>query len=145
MLERLKRLLLDFMLITAGITLSAAVFCTLFYRDALFNIELLWQIVLLSFLCTLPSLVFTSKTELTKKQMLVRQIIHLGILLTLLLFFALRWEWIESDKIVHIIVFILLIAIVYTVVTYFTYVKDKMVAKMLNDRLSKYKQNKMDS
>lgn len=145
MIKRLKEMLLEFLLITAGITICTTVFCTVFYQTGYFSVELLWQVLALSLFCTLPGLVYVSKKELTKKQMLVRQIVHLCILLTILLFFAYYWRWLDAGNIVHPIVFIVMFSSVYTMVSYITYIRDKKVSKMLNDRLSKYKQNKMDS
>ena len=139
MIKRLKEMLLDFLMITAGTTLSATVFCTIFSQDFTFGIELLWQIVALSFFCTLPIIIFHSKKELTKTQMLIRQIVHLCVLLTVLIFFAYYWEWIDTGSIVQPIVFVALVAVVYITVTYFAYQCDKKVAILLNDRLERYK------
>ena len=137
-------MLLVFLLVTAGITMCTTVFCTVFYQNLSFGIELLWQVVALSLFCTLPGLVYVSKKELTKKQMLIRQIIHLGVLLILLLFFAYHWEWIDEGSIVQPIVFIIMFSLVYTMVSYITYKRDKKVANILNERLEKYKQSHTD-
>ncbi len=139
MIIKLKEMLLDFLLITAGISLSATVFCTIFYQDVRFGIELLWQVAALSFFCTLPGFVFYSKKELMKKQMLTRQIIHLCILIVLLLFFTYHWNWIDWRNIVQPVIFIAMFALVYVVVCYFTYKRDEKVASMLNERLAEYK------
>lgn len=144
MLKRLKEMLLEFLLITAGITMCTTVFCTVFYQHFYFGIELLWQVVALSFFCTLPGLVYVSKRELTKKQMLTRQIIHVCVLLALLLFFAYYWEWLTPQSIVQPIIFVFMFAFVYTIVCYFAYKHDKKVAKMLNERLPKFKNKNTD-
>jgi len=144
MLKQLKDMLLEFLLITAGILLCTTVFCTIFYQDILFGIDLLWQIIGLAFLSTLPGFIFFSKHELTKKQMLNRQIIHVCILVALLLFFAYHWKWLVPQSIVQPIVFIAMIAFVYTIVSFFVYQRDKKVANMLNERLEKFKQKNND-
>lgn len=144
MINGLKNMLLDFLLITAGTTLSATVFCTIFSQDMTFGIELLWQLAALSFFSTLPILIFHSKKELTKTQMLTRQIIHLCVLLTILIFFAYYWEWIDAGSIIQPIVFVALVAVVYITVTYFAYQRDKKVAILLNERLEKFKKRKSE-
>jgi uncharacterized membrane protein len=144
MLKRLKDMLLDFLLIMAGILLCTTVFCTIFNREIRFGVDLLWQIIGLAFFSTLPGFIFFSKHELTKKQMLTRQIIHACILVILLLFFAYHWRWLIPQSIVQPIVFIFMIAFVYMIVSFFTYKRDKKVANMLNEQLKKFKQKNTD-
>jgi predicted neutral ceramidase superfamily lipid hydrolase len=144
MIKRIKDMILDFFLIMAGILLCTAVFCTIFNDDIQYGIELLWQIVALAFFSTLPGLVFWSKKELSKKQILIRQVIHLCLLLTTLIFFAYDWEWLSPQSIIQPIIFIVMIALVYTMVNYFTYIRDKKTAKELNERLEKFKHKSID-
>lgn len=144
MINQLKEMLLEFLAITAGITISTTVFCTIFDYNIYFGIGLLWQIVGLSFLCTLLGIIYVSKRELTKKQMLSRQIIHMGVLLILILFLAYRWQWIDAHSVIQPIVIIIMFLGVYSMVTYVTYIRDKKVAMMLNERLQKFKQKNMD-
>lgn len=144
MLTRLKEMLLEFILITTGITFAATTFCTIFCQDVQFGIGFLWQIIALSFFCTLPGLVFFTKKELTKKQMLTRKLIHVCLLFIILIFFAYHWKWIDVGSIIQLVVFVIIIPVVYSMVWYFTYQRDKKVANMLNEKLATYKQNKMD-
>ncbi len=143
-IKRIKDMLLEFLLIIAGILLCTAVFCTVFYTDAQFGVEILWQIVALAFLCTLPGFVFFSKKELSKKQILIRQVIHLCLLLIILLFFAYFWEWLSPRSVVQPVIFIVMFALVYTMVGYFSYKRDKKTAKQLNERLEKFKSKSID-
>lgn len=144
MTKRIKEMLLELILIMAGILVCTTVFCTIFFPYVQFGIDLLWQMVALAFICTVPGFVFVSKKELAKNQMLVRHIIHLCVLLALLLFFAFRWRWIDAWDIVQIVVFIVMFVFVYIMVSFFSYEKDKKVANKLNERLERFKQRKPD-
>ena len=125
LIDRLKEMLLEFLAITAGITISTTVFCTIFYNDGYnFSLGLLHQIVALGFFCTLPGIVFLSKKELPKKQMLIRYAIHMCILLALILFLAYRWEWIDPRNIVHPIIITIMFLGVYSMVTFVTYMRE---------------------
>lgn len=143
LIDRLKEMLLEFLVITAGITICTTVFCTIFYNDGYFGLELLHQIVALGFFCTLPGIVFLSKKELTKKQMLIRYAIHMCILLALILFLAYRWEWIDPRNIVHPIIITFMFLGVYSLVSFVTYMREKKVAMELNEKLQNYKQKHM--
>ncbi len=144
MINRLRSLLQLFLLITAGTVISATVFCTIFFQDITFGIDLLWQLVAVAIFCTVPCLIFYSKKELSKKSMLIRQIIHLCVTLTILIFFAYFWTWIDVGSIIQPLVFVALVSVVYVIVAFFAYQVDKMTAKQLNERLQKFKQQNTD-
>lgn len=140
MINWLKNLLQVFLLITAGTIISATIYCTLFFQDITFGIDLLWQLVAVAFFCTVPCLMFYSKKELSKKTMLIRHIIHLCVTLAILIFFAYFWTWIDVGSIIQPIVFVVLVSVVYVTVTFFAYQIDKMTAKQLNERLQQFRQ-----
>jgi MFS superfamily sulfate permease-like transporter len=144
MRDFLKMTLRDFMIIAAGILINAAIFCTIFYPDYIFDIRFLWQIITMAALTSLLHIVFYSKKELTKRQMLVRQIIHACLLLTLLLVLVYTWRWLEPGDVVQVIVFIALAACVYVSVCVLSLHYDKKVAKELNARLKQYKKKETE-
>lgn len=144
MRDFLKMTLWDFMIIAAGILINAAIFCTIFYPDYTFDIRFLWQIIAMAALTSLLHIVFYSRKELSKRQMLVRQIIHACLLLTLLLVLVYTWGWLEPGDVVQIIVFIVLAACVYVSVCVLSLHYDKKVAKELNARLKQYKKKETE-
>ena len=138
-IKRIKEMMLEFLLIVAGTVICAAVFCTMFFPNARFSISLLWQLLTFAFLCTLPGFIFCSKKELGKKQMRLRKILHLFTLISLLLFFGYYWGWLAAGSIIQPVVIILLFSVSYIMVWYFTYLREKKVARMLNESLESYK------
>lgn len=144
MRDFLKMTLWDFMIIAAGILINAAIFCTIFYPGYTFDIRFLWQIIAMAALTSLLHIVFYSRKELSKRQMLVRQIIHACLLLTLLLVLVYTWGWLEPGDVMQIIVFIVLAACVYVSVCVLSLHYDKKVAKELNARLKQYKKKETE-
>lgn len=144
MINRLKNLLQMFLLITAGTVISATIFCTIFSQNITFGIDLLWQLIAVAFFCTVPCIIFYSKKELSKKSMLIRQIVHLCLTLAILIFFAYFLTWIEAGSIIQPVIFVALVSVVYVTVAFFAYQADKVTAKQLNERLQRFRQRNTD-
>lgn len=144
MINQLRNLMQLFLLITAGTVISATIFCTIFSPNITFGIDLLWQLIAVAIFCTVPCIMFYTKKELSKKSMLIRQIIHLCVTLTILIFVAYFWRWIDAGSIIQPLVFVAMVSVVYVTVAFFAYQVDKMTAKQLNERLQKLKQRNTD-
>jgi uncharacterized membrane protein len=138
MKEFLLKMIRAFFTIMAGILIATTVYCTIFVPDLTFGIDFLWQIIVMAFLTTLPAFIFYTKKELSKKQMLARQIIHACVLLALILSIAYFLGWIEPASIVQLAVFLALVACVYLVVRVLSFHHDKKIAERLNIGLKKY-------
>ena len=75
MAEKLKMLMDIFGKVTFGVLMAAAVFISVFGGfDAQISVEILWQILAVSAVCSVPVLMFGSDAsrELTKKGMFVQ-------------------------------------------------------------------------
>ncbi|MEN6351686.1 MAG: DUF3021 family protein [Syntrophomonas sp.] len=131
-----------FFIVTAGIVVAVAVFCSVFAKDATFGVNIFWRILLLAALTTLPSLVLYSPRELSKKGLLVRQAIHLPVLISILFYLGYIWGWIALSKPTQLAFYLLLIIVVYLAVKLLVFQNDKKVAKQLNLGLKKYNEAK---
>lgn len=127
----------SFFIITVGILVSVAVFCSAFFRNATFEVNIFWQILLLAMLTTLPSLVFYSPKELSKKGWLVRQGIHLVVLTGILFYLGYIWGWVAMGKPIQIALYLFLIIVVYSAVKLLVFHNDKKAADELNIGLKK--------
>ena len=127
-------------LITTGVVISMYFFCLLFAPDASFSLSDIGRILLMSVAGDLPFVVFYSKKELSKRKLLVRQAIHIPILLTVLLCFAFRWEWVSIHNAKQIAVFVVLVLVVYAAVDLAVSLKDKKLTEKLNSRLKERNQ-----
>ena len=139
MIEFLKKTCNDFFIIAAGILISSTVFCSIFNPGQMFDLGFMWQIIGMAFFSSLLHFIFYSRKELTKKQMLVRQIIHACVLVALLLTLGYTWGWIQSGSVAQALIFVALIGFVYCIVTVLSFQHDKKVARRLNDCLKQYK------
>lgn len=135
--ELLKTMLRSFFVITTGVITSMYVFCLIFNPDASFSLHDIGRVLLMALVSELPFIIFYSRRELSKKQMLIRQAVHLPVLLADLLFFAQLWNWVNMGRLKEIIVFILLVISVYVMVLAAVTYQDQKLAEKLNDSLKK--------
>ncbi|MEN6461876.1 MAG: DUF3021 family protein [Syntrophomonas sp.] len=131
-----------FFIVTAGIVVSIAVFCSVLAKDATFGVNIFWRILFLAALTTLPFLVLYSPRELSKKGLLIRQAIHLALLISILFYLGYIWGWITMSKPIQLALYLFLIIIVYLAVKLLVFQKDKKVANQLNIGLKKYTEAK---
>ena len=144
MKDTLRLMLVEFFIILSGTTICAAFFCTVFYSEGELGVDFLWEMIVLSFLTALPQLLFYSKKEFTKRQMTIRQTVHLILVVGLLIFLAYTWEWVEFTSIVEPLAFVVLVLIAYASISWYMYQQEKKLANRLNEKLKKFKDSKGD-
>ncbi len=135
--ELLKKILRSFFVITTGIIASMYIFCLIFNPAASFTLNDIGRILIMALASSLLFFIYYSHKELDKIQMLIRQAIHLPVLLGVLLFFAWRWDWVNVRNPKECAILILLIIVVYVAVLAANTYQDKKLADKLNDSLKK--------
>ena len=141
----IKSILNQFTMITTGTLFGAAFTISWLYDDLKIRGEVLWQILILSFLTACLILVFYSKKELSKKQYVFRMVIHYISVNCILIVGGRRFGWIELEQNRNLPVFIIVIAIIYIVIAYSSYLRDRKTSQSLNHALVEYRQRKCDS
>ena len=137
--DTIKTMLVEFFIILSGTTICAAIFCTVFYRDVVLGVDFLWELIILSFLTALPQILFFSKKEISKKQMRIRQTIHVVLVVGLLVFLAYIWGWVEFTSVLEPLAFVVLVLLSYTAIARYMYHRDKKLAARLNEKLRVFK------
>ena len=130
--ELLKVMFRSFFMIATGVAASMYVFCLIFNPNISFTLHDIGRILLMAFVSDLPFLIFYSGKELSKKQMFIRQLVHLPVLLAVLLFCAYIWDWVSINNTKEVLVFLLLGFLVYVIVFMITTYQDKKLADKLN-------------
>ncbi|MCL1981477.1 MAG: DUF3021 family protein [Clostridiales bacterium] len=133
--DLIKTMVRSYFVITTGIVASMYVFCLIFNRGANYSLDDIGRILLMALASDLPIIIFYSRKELGKKQMLIRQVIHIPVLLAVLFYFAQLWDWVSINSPKEVAVFIALVLVVYAVVLAVATYQDKKLADKLNDRL----------
>ncbi|MBP1761449.1 MAG: hypothetical protein H6Q64_991 [Firmicutes bacterium] len=136
--ELLKTMVQSFFIITTGIIISMYVFCLIFYPDASFSLDDIGRILLMALAGDLPHVIFLSRRELNKMQMLIRKIIHLIVLSAVLLYFASLWDWVSLHSSKEVAVFLSSVLVVYVAVFLATHYRDKKLTDKMNERLNEH-------
>lgn len=131
----LKFMLRSYFMIVTGIVVSIFVTCQIFYPDATFTLNEIGQILILALFGDLPSVLFYSRKEPGKKQMLIRQILHLFVLYAVLFYFVHRWHWVDLGSFKNIVIYSAEVLLIYLLVRIAHIYQDKKTADKLNDRL----------
>lgn len=135
-MDFIKRIFLTFAMVLTGITICSAFFVTVFFPGVEFVI-VLWEIIAMSAASALGNLIFYSRRVIGRKQMLIRNIIHLIYIVIIVLGGAFLWGWITPGRIGQLVVMILLILITYSVVMYVNVKMENKTAEEINKKLSK--------
>ena len=103
---------------------------------------LLWQILFVSLVTSLTSLIYHSKHELSKKSFLIRSIIQYFMINAILLFSAYFFKWVQFTEANLVLTFVTLVFLIYALVHTIIYFDDRFHAKLLNEKLSEYKKKR---
>lgn len=133
--ELFKTMVRSFFIIATGIVCAIYLFCRMFYPDASLSLHDLGGTLLLAFFSDLPFLLFYSPRELSKREMNLRILLHLPILLAVVSYFSYLWGWIHMDRNGQVFVFLVLVLAIYLIVYAITSFYDKKLSDKLNSRL----------
>jgi uncharacterized membrane protein YfcA len=134
----MKSIVNTFVMILTGITLSSAIFITVFIPKQTLSVEILWQIIGMSLVCSLGNLFYFSKKEIGKQNMRLRIICHYLYINIIVFGGAFLFDWCEPKYFPQLIVLFLLIVLVYIVIMLTEFKYEKITAEKLNHQLRKW-------
>ena len=130
--------------ICSFILIGTLIFLTVFQINTI-STSLLFQIIIVSFFAALLGLVLKSNNEtMSKKQYLIRIIVHFILVNLLMALSAYMFSWIYFDNIPQIILYEILVIIVYALVWLSIYYINYSCLRELNKKLLEYKKNRND-
>lgn len=137
MMDTIKKMIQTFAYTVAGITISTALFITIFAPKLPLNILLLWQVILMSAICAVGNLIYYSRKVPSKNQMILRIICHYFYINFVVFGGAFLWNWLTPGLIPEILVMLLLVAVVYAIITVVCFRQEEIIAYNLNRQLRK--------
>ena len=147
MAEKLKMLMDIFGKVTFGVLIAAAVFISVFGGfDAQISVKILWQILAVPAVCSVPVLMFDSDAskELSKKGMFARQLLYFIFVNIAVLGLGKIFEWFSFQNFSMVLFMEVLIIAVYAVVNTISYLSDRADAQSMNEKLLEMKKNKKE-
>lgn len=107
-----------------------------------YPIYFVWQVVLTGVVGALPSFIFYSKKELTKKQWIVRYVVHFFVIETIILTEGWIFDWYSGIFSALTIAFI--VVLVYVVVYAYSYFLKFNTVKRVNSALKDFNKDEED-
>lgn len=136
MIDMIKKTLLTFFLVVIGITASTTIFLAIFYPGISLYPGLLLQITAMALVCALGNLIFYSKYEISKHQMLIRIIVHFIYINIIVISGAFLWKWVTPGILAQFFTLLVMLELVYAIVMVINIRIGKREAEIMNKRLS---------
>lgn len=122
-------------------SLLASVAMTLISKSDMIPSSLLWQIPLLSFLGALSSLIYPWDRSMTRKEFVIRIAIHYLIMNGIILGGGGFFGWFDIHEPLQVAMMALSVAIIFFIISLYSWTKGNREAQKLNQRLKKRNDN----
>lgn len=145
-----KRSILNtFAYITTGVVFGAAVFISIFEGNSTISVDILWEILGISFLSSMGNFIYYSNNEerystWTKRQLMIRTILHYLYINAIVLGSGLAFHWFYWYRIDMMAVMIAIILVVFALIWSINFFHDKKLAIQLNEKLMEHYQKSRD-
>ena len=135
--NKIKNLFLCFAFVTTAVTFVTAVYITMFWGPVSLTVDILWQILFVSFLCSLGILLYPNR-ECSPKAALLITALHYVLVNVVVLGCGLWFEWFYIDNLPMVSGMLFIIALVFVLVSAAMWSRDRRIAASINEKLKKY-------
>lgn len=137
MLSRIKEMFHTFSYVVTGVLFACALFLTIFNKEGVIPANLLWQILSVSFLCTIGNFIYPHR-EITKRQHTVCRLLHYLYTNAVVFGSARIFRWFDADSLKMNVAMVLLIMTVFYTVSYTIQRQNRKLSALLNEHLEQY-------
>lgn len=140
-MKRLKSMVDFFEKITTGITFVTAIYIPVFYGwGESIHVEILWQILFLSMVCTLGSIIIPleGEKEVSRNSMMVRHILYYIYVNVVVLILGYLFDWFSFHYTGQVLGMVAAIAFVYVAVAVICYWFQCREAEKINQKLKEW-------
>lgn len=141
MIAKIEEMFHTFSYIVTGVVFMCALFLTAFNQEGMVSIELFWQIIFTAFLCVLGNLIYPQR-KVARWQVTARRLLHYLYVNAVVFGCAKAFWWFDTADLEKSCFLFLEIAVVFIIVSWAVWHKNKKLSDLLNEHLGKY-QNKM--
>ncbi len=140
MLKKLRDMLFVYMCVTTCVLFVTALYITIFWPDVVLGVEILWQILSVSFLCSVAN--FICPQEVSGKIMLILYILRYVITNGIVLGCGIWFGWFYMNDLPMVLAMLFSIAVIFVLVSVVVWRREKQQAARMNERLQVYQQRK---
>lgn len=117
----------------------SAVYITIFWPQASLGVEILWQILFVSFLCSLGIFIYPER-EVSGKMTFLLYVLHYVVTNVVVLGCGIWFEWFYADDFPMVLGMVVIIALVFLLVSVVVWNRGRRMAALMNERLKEYRQ-----
>lgn len=136
-MKKLKELAFTFSCVTTCTLIGSAIYISIFCKDALLDVYILWQILGCSFLCTLGNFLYINK-EKSKSRYYTIIGIHYLYVNVVVLSCGILFEWFSLDNLMMVIAMLLMIAMIFIFIACLLQIRLKKHTDLMNQKLKEY-------
>lgn len=140
-MSRLKNMFFVFVCVTTCVLFVTALYITIFWpQQEKVGVDILWQILGVSFLCSVVTAIYPQR-EVSRKVMMFVFIFHYIVTNVIVLGCGVWFEWFYADNLPMVLGMLFAIAAVFVLVSVVVWKKGKQQAALMNERLRMYQQS----
>lgn len=136
-MKRIAGIFNTFVYVVTMVVFASAVSITVFWEDSTLGVNLLWEILFVSFLCSLSTLIYPEK-PVSKKAIWLLRILHYVLVNVVVLGCGIWFEWFYADNLPMVLGMLLSIAVIFVVVSLVVWKRVAHTAELMNERLKAY-------
>lgn len=132
-----------FFTVTTFVVAGTAIYILIFQRHATLSADILWQILLTSFLTSFGVWLY-QKPDMCKKEIVVRTIIHYLYVNFIILVCGAWFEWYDVTNWIMVVGLCIVVAIVFFIVSVICWRRNIKETELINERLLEYQNQQED-
>lgn len=136
-MKKLSFLVSVFIKITTCVELATAFFATVWNGSKTVDSVILWQIPLVSFLCTISTLIYSGEKNMRKAEWVIRVFLHYIIINVIVLGSGHLFCWYDIESVGSVFAMIIVIALIFAIVSISSWKKSYKEAEQMNEKLKK--------
>lgn len=139
-MNKLKSLLHTYVCVMSSVVLATAMFITVFMPNTELHVKLLWEMMLVSFLCSVGILLYPEKA-VSRKKMLLCTFLHYAEVNVVVLGGGFTFEWFSVKYLPHVVGMLILINVIFLIVSVVEHKRAEKIARQMNRRLAEYQKS----
>lgn len=140
-MKRLKNFFNVFTMVVTCVTFASAAFISAFFKGDTLDWNILWQILFVSFLCSIW-VIFYPEREISRKKTLILNVLHYILVNVVVLGCGLMYGWFSWDNFPQVLGMVIMIALIFLLVTVISWRRSLKEAEVMNERLRAYQEKK---
>lgn len=136
-MKKIKDVCFVFVCVTTCVVFATAIYTTVFWNGADLNSNILWEILLVSFLCSLGGFMYPERA-VSKNVLRLLILLHYLEVNAVVLGFGILFEWFYADNLGMVLGMVALIAGIFLLVSFISWKRGEKLAKRMNERLKEY-------